>query len=97
MAEYTLSAKARKNLQEIGDYTERMWSEEQAVIYLRMLFSQFHQISRLPEAGRKYDYIRPGLWASDCGKHVIFYRILSKKTVRIVRILHRRLDFQRHL
>ncbi|MGM9749210.1 MAG: type II toxin-antitoxin system RelE/ParE family toxin [Candidatus Cryptobacteroides sp.] len=97
MDEYTLSKRARKDLLEIGEYTKTKWSEEQAVKYLRMLFAQFRQICRQPRIGCKYDHVRLGLWTFHSGKHLIFYRVLSKDKIRIVRILHERMDFQRHL
>lgn len=97
MDEYTLSKRARKDLLEIGEYTKTKWSEEQAVKYLRMLFAQFHQICRQPQIGCKYDHVSLGLWAFHSGKHLIFYRVMSKDKIRIVRILHERMDFHRHL
>ena len=97
MAEYVLSERARRDLLEIGEYSRKTWSEDQAVKYLRMLFTQFIQISKQPHIGRQYDAVSPGLRAFHCGRHLIFYRIQTKDTIRIVRILHERMDFHRHL
>ena len=47
---------------------------------------------------KTFSYIwRPGLRGYPCGKHVIFYRVLSQTKVRIARILHEMMDFPRHL
>ena len=48
-------------------------------------------------SGRGYEEVRPGLRGMLCGKHIIFYRIISKEKVRIVRILHGKMDYPRHL
>ncbi|MBO4768343.1 MAG: type II toxin-antitoxin system RelE/ParE family toxin [Bacteroidales bacterium] len=41
--------------------------------------------------------MRPGLLGCRKYHHIIFYRILSKNRIRIIRILHERRDFPRHL
>lgn len=97
MAKYVLSQRAKKDLLVIGNYTELKWSEEQAEKYLRMLFNECRSLADRPLVGRAYDHYRPGLRGLSCGKHVIFYRILSENKVRIVRILHDKMDFPRHL
>lgn len=97
MAEYLLAERSKRDLQEIGGYTEQTWSEEQAVKYLRQLMAQFRLLAERPRIGRTYDSIRPGLLGYHCGKHIIFYRILSKSKVRIVRVLHESMDYTRHL
>ena len=96
MAEYVLSERAKKDLRSIADYTEEKWSEKQAEDYLRMLLSECRALADKPEVGRSYDDYRPGLRGYPCGKHVIFYRVLSLTKVRIVRVLHEKMDFPRH-
>lgn len=97
MGEYILSERAKRDLCEIGDYTEKAWSEEQAVKYLRFLFAQFKILSENPLAGKPYAHVKVGLHGCRCGRHIIFYRIRSQHKVRIVRILHERMDYPRHL
>ena len=97
MADFVLSEKAKKDIRSIGDYTEERWSEEQAERYVRMLFSECRNIAGKPLVGRSYDQYRAGLRGYPCGKHVIFYRVLSHSRVRIVRVLHEKMDFPRHL
>ncbi len=97
MADFVLSERARKDLIGIADYTEEKWSEEQAERYIRMLLKECGELAGKPLVGRSYDSVRPGLRGSACGKHVIFYRVLSHSKVRIVRVLHERMDFPRHL
>ena len=97
MADFVLSERAKSDIQSIGDYTEEKWSEEQAERYIRMILSECRDVANKPLVGRSYEPIRPGLRGYPCGKHVIFYRVLSTDKVRIVRVLHERMDFPRHL
>lgn len=97
MAEFVLSERAKKDLVGIANYTQEKWSEKQAELYIRMLLSECGELAGKPLIGRSYDSVRPGLRGSACGKHVIFYRVLSCNKVRIVRVLHEKMDFPRHL
>ncbi len=97
MADFVLSERARRDLVNIGDYTAEKWSEQQAERYIRMLLAECKELPEHPMAGRSYDRWRTGLKGYPCGKHIIFYRVLSRSRVRIVRILHERMDFPTHL
>ena len=97
MAKYVISEKAKNDLREIADYTQKRWSDLQAERYVRMLFSEFSSLADKPLVGRSYDNYRVGLRGLSCGKHVIMYRVLSRSKVRIVRIMHERMDFYRKL
>lgn len=97
MADFVLSEHAKADILRIGDYTKEKWSEEQAERYVRMILSECRSLADKPLVGRSYEPIRPGLRGYPCGKHVIFYRVLSTEKVRIVRVLHERMDFPRHL
>lgn len=97
MADYVLSERARKDLIGIANYTKEEWSEEQAEKYIRMLLTECGELARRPPANQLYETIRPGLHGYPCGRHVIFYRFLTQGCVRIVRVLHGRMDFPRHL
>ncbi len=97
MADFVLSERARRDLINIGDYTAEKWSVQQAERYIRTLIAECRLLSDHPLAGRSYDRCRTGLRGYPCGKHIIFYRVLSRSRVRIVRILHERMDFPAHL
>ena len=97
MAKYVISERAKNDLREIADYTQRRWSDEQAERYVRMLFGEFARLADKPLVGRSYDNYRVGLRGYSYGKHVVLYRVLSRSKVRIVRILHERMDFSKHL
>ena len=97
MADFILSERARKDLVGIANYTKEKWSAEQAEKYIRLLLAECRELAGKPLVGRSYDPIRPGLRGAACGKHVIFYRVLPDHKIRIVRILHERMDFPRHI
>ena len=97
MTDYVISERAKEDLREIADYTQKRWSDAQAERYVRMLFGEFARLAGNPLIGRSYDNYRVGLRGCSCGKHVVLYRVLSKTQVRIVRILHERMYFSKHL
>jgi len=98
MAKYIISERAKKDLVDIWHYTLETWSEEQAIRYYNELLDECERISKNPDtAGRNYDEVRPDLRGMLCGRHIIFYRLVSNGKVRIVRILHGKMDYPRHL
>jgi toxin ParE1/3/4 len=46
--------------------------------------------------GQECPNVRSGYYKNACGSHVLFYR-LTAEGVDIVRILHERMDFERHI
>lgn len=98
MAEYILSKKASEDLCKIWNYTTETWSEEQADTYYHNLIQSIEHIAKKPEStGRSYDEVRPGCRGFHSGRHIIFYRVLKSGKTRIIRILHERMDYGRHL
>lgn len=98
MANYVLSKKASNDLGQIWYYTLETWSEEQADRYFHDLIQSIDYIADNPDtAGRSYEEVRHDYRGFRSGRHIIFYRILKNGKVRIIRILHERMDFGRHL
>ena len=97
MADFILSERAKSDICEIANYTEKRWSEEQAEKYVRMIFVVCRELANKPLVGRSYDEYRPGLKGCLCGKHIIFYRELSGGKIRVIRVLHEMMDFPQHL
>jgi toxin ParE1/3/4 len=48
-----------------------------------------------PRLGRTCDEVRPGYRKYPVGSHVVFYRI-ARGGIDVARILHQRMDFERH-
>ncbi len=87
---------ARADLEEIWLYTLKTWSADQADSYHQKIVNAFEALAAGTRQGRKVDQIRQGYLRLAVGSHFIFYRD-SGERIEIVRILHQRRDFERHL
>ena len=98
MAKIRLSRKAIADLDCIWDYSAQSWSEEQAVIYYRQIYSAIQGLNNLPVfLEKRYDVIKSGLWGFKVGHHIIFYKKGKNGSISVDRILHEKMDYQRHL
>jgi len=93
---YTFSPRARGDLEEIWSYTAERWAQTQAESYMRTIQEAIESVAITPRRGRNCDEIRPGYFKLAVGSHIVFYR-LTKSAIDVVRILHQRMDFTRHL
>jgi len=93
---YVLSPRAQTDLNEIWDYTVDRWGLEQAESYVRQLWERIESLATHPAIGQECSHIRPGYHKIPCGSHVLFYR-LTAEGIDVVRILHERMDFERHI
>lgn len=92
-----LTVQAQADFDRIGAYTMDMWGEDQAVNYLTRLDQTFAALASTPALGKARDDLRQGLLSFPCNRHVIFFRRNRLGNVEILRILHERMDFERHL
>ena len=98
MAKYIISQKAIEDLDGIWEYTLKTWSEEQADRYYAHLTQSIAILTKLPEfLGQDFNIVKPGLWGYHVGRHIIFYRKDVDGTVWIERVLHERMDYNRHI
>jgi toxin ParE1/3/4 len=93
---YVLSNRAKSDLQEIWDYTEVRWGFDQAELYIRELWRHIEIVAADPKSGRSCPEVRAGYYKYRAGSHFLFYRI-TNDGVDVIRILHERMDFGRHL
>jgi len=93
---FSLRPRAIADLEDIWDYSTETWGSVQAERYLRLINDCFRKIAENPKTGRSCDAIRKGYRKRNVGRHVIFYRT-TKGGVDVVRILHERMDIDRHL
>jgi toxin ParE1/3/4 len=96
MSRYILSPRARKDLDEIWDFTARRWGEQQAEDCIRFLVAAIGTIAEHPRRGRACDEVRKGYLRYLAGSHIIFFRRI-KAGIEVVRNLHGSMDFERHL
>ena len=98
MAKLVFTRKAAEDLEGIWKYTFDTWSREQADKYYNSILAYCETVARRPEyLGRHYEDVKSTLRGYPSGKHIIFFRRLQDGRVRIVRILHERMDLKRHL
>jgi toxin ParE1/3/4 len=79
----------------IWDYTTEHWDKTQAERYVRQLQAAIELVASNPSRGRSCEEIRPGYRKFPAGSHMLFYR-MNESDVEIVRILHARMDVDRH-
>ena len=96
MSGYVLSPRAQADLDEIWNYTKRNWGMDQAETYIRLIGAAIQTAASSPKRGKTCDHIREGYRKYPAGSHMIFFRVI-KGGINVVRILHRRMDFDRHL
>jgi toxin ParE1/3/4 len=88
--------KARRDIEEIWDYSFERFGFERAEAYLRELQRGAETVAEDPRRGLACDNIRFGYRKFSVGSHVLFFRA-SESRIVIVRVLHQRMDFERHL
>jgi toxin ParE1/3/4 len=96
MAVYKLSAKASADVDDIYEYTIVNFGIGQARTYLRGLDNCFKALAENPLRGRTADELASELRRYEYQSHVVFYRKMEQYTL-IVRVLHKSMDFARHV
>ncbi len=96
MASYELTGPADRDLTEIYAYSFGEFGEATADAYLLGLLDRFAQLAISPEIGRRIDSLRAGYFRFEFKSHIIFY-VKSENGVRIIRVLHARMDPKLHL
>ena len=95
MSQVILSPKAKSDLSDIWDYTLAEWGIDQAEKYVRDLWTAMQKQARDPSTSVDISDVRKGYRKFRSGSHVIFFR-LTREGIDVVRILHQRMDFERH-
>ena len=90
------SPDAQADIDAIWENTFDAWGEVQAEAYVQLFQTASLTLAKSPRVGRDNSEVRHGYRRYNVGSHVVFYRI-GDDFVDIVRILHQRMDFDRHL
>lgn len=93
---YDLTPAAKEDLRDIWLYTLEQWGEVQADQYLDQLEQCCERLVAHPQLGRARADLRSGYRSILEGNHLIIYRHHMGR-IEIVRILHRRMDPERHV
>ncbi len=88
--------KASQDLEDIWYYTFLNWSEQQADAYFNLIQQEISQISKFPYRSRKQKINQQEYYRRKIKSHVIFYAI-DDNSIRIVRILHQKMDIRNRL
>ena len=96
MRKIHLQIAAEQDLLDIWQYSRKQWNAAQADSYLDDLDRGMQLLARNPESGLKRDHIRPGYRAQFIKSHVVYYTV-TPTTIHIIRVLHDRMDPNRHL
>lgn len=96
MSGKVLSPRANLDLSETWDYTLSQWDAGQAEKYARELWSTLGRAASDSTKSVDIGDVRRGYRKSRSGSHVIFFKV-TDDGIDVVRILHQRMDFERHL
>ncbi len=91
-----LSSPAKTDLQHIATYTLQKWGVVQKKVYLDLIKKSFNTLSTVGNIGKKRDEIEKGLYSYRIKKHTVYFRETDHEFV-VLRILHSRMDPERHL
>jgi len=89
------SRRARADIRGIWSYAIDYWGKGQAEIYLALIEQAVDAIVENPELGRPCDEVQRGCRKYLVGSHLLFYRIKGK-TILVARVLHGRMNAERH-
>lgn len=91
-----IQPKATEDLENIYEYSLQEFGNARAEQYIRDLDSAFHKLARQPDLGSDYSHVRPNLLAYRVVSHIIFFK-LSAYGITILRVLHKSMDYGRHI
>jgi len=94
---YVISKKATEDLEQIWLHTYFHWSENQADNYYNLLIEKIEFIARNVNIGRNIDYIKKDYRCFSAEQHIIFYTVSAKNIIKVIRILHQKMDIPSRL
>ncbi len=92
MGNYGLSRRADAEVAAIAEDSGLARAER----HIMALHGTFSLLAEFPDLGRGAGHVRAGYRKIDSGSHSVFYQ-KTDGGVLIVRVLHQRMDFDRHL
>jgi toxin ParE1/3/4 len=93
---YALSGEADADIENIAEVSLQQWGLVRAERYILELHDAFRRLADFPDLGRDASLVRFGYRKIEVAGHSVFYRRVED-SVLIVRVLHQRMDFERHL
>ncbi len=96
MKQVALSPKTKADLSNIWEYTLTECGISQAEKYVRELWAAMQKQACDSSTSVDISHVRKGYRKTKSGSHVNFFK-LPPAGMDVVRILHQRMDFERHL
>lgn len=91
-----ISPAATVDLDEIWFYGVDQWNVKQATRYQNKLLDMVQFLADHPELGKDRSEIKSGYKSYAAGSHILFFWE-SDGILRVIRVLHQRMDYMRHL
>ena len=89
--------KAENDIKEIYKYSFISFGEEQAEKYYEGLEVKFKSILEKTAHSKDYSFIEPDLKRTNYGSHAIYFRVINKNEIIIIRVLNQKMDELQHL
>jgi toxin ParE1/3/4 len=87
---------ARTDLASIRRYSSRKWGRDQTIRYMDALRGTMKGLVYGRTVTRERDDLRSGMQMATSGRHCIFFET-DESRILVVRVLHDRMDYHRHL
>lgn len=91
-----VSAAAKADLRDIWTFSANRWGREQADKYIVAIDGLMRRAAAGTLHCRGVDFVSPGLFKARAMKHFFYFRQVATG-IRVVRILHERMDESLHL
>ena len=91
-----LSPAAATDLDNIWFYGAEQWSVKQANQYQDKLLDMMQFLANHPELGKDRSDIKSGYRSYIVGSHIVFFWEIDDM-LWVIRVLHQRMDYMRHL
>lgn len=95
MKEVRLSPAAQRDLDEIWDYSEENWGLRKAQNYVEAIRDTLTAVAT-GKRNKNPVSVSEGYFKCAVGSHMVFYRT-GVNSLDVIRILHSRMDVERHL
>jgi toxin ParE1/3/4 len=87
---------ARADLKSIRRYSQRAWGPDRTAQYIAALRDTMKGLIAGTVVSRNRDDLWPGRQLATSGRHCVFFEA-DQSRILVVRVLHDRMDYQRHL
>ncbi|WP_341755171.1 type II toxin-antitoxin system RelE/ParE family toxin [Candidatus Tisiphia endosymbiont of Ptychoptera albimana] len=95
MVQCKFTNSAKRDLEDITDYTLKHWGRQQTIKYLDEIHNKAIALSLNPNIGTLRNDIYPTLLSFPTKKHILYY-LKQEYGIIIVRVLHKHMYYKLH-